>query len=263
MMANPMITRPFLARFWRVCGVLGLLLIANALSIQPVTAQVPEETQQLIVGIAAHWDDSHVTLQRYERHGKSWRSVGEAWPGRLGKSGLVWGRGLHTSPKGVRLKVEGDSRAPAGVFALGEAYGHFSPDQVARHNKLPYTKVGPYDLWVEDASSPFYNQHVRLGHAEPRTRWEKKQQMKQSDPAHSLKLFIAHNSQPNIVPGAGSAIFFHIWRSNGGRPTTGCTTMSEARLRDLLAWLDPTRHPLYVLLPKAEYDALRKPWKLP
>jgi hypothetical protein len=39
--------------------------------------------------------------------------------------------------------------------------------------------------------------------------------------------------------------------------------MDEAKLRSLIARIDPTRRPLYVLLPKAEYEKLRPVWKLP
>ena len=39
--------------------------------------------------------------------------------------------------------------------------------------------------------------------------------------------------------------------------------MAESKLRELIAWLDPDRQPIYALLPKAEYDRLRKDWKLP
>jgi L,D-peptidoglycan transpeptidase YkuD (ErfK/YbiS/YcfS/YnhG family) len=87
--------------------------------------------------------------------------------------------------------------------------------------------------------------------------------MKQTDPAHALKLFIAHNAPPKVVPGAGSSIFFHIWRANGRKPTAGCTTMEEQKLRALIAKLDPARKPLYVLLPKPEYEKYRAAWKLP
>ena len=63
-----------------------------------------------------------------------------------------------------------------------------------------------------------YNRNIILPH-DPATPWEKKQQMKQTDPVHSLKLFIAHNAPPKAIPNAGSSIFFHIWRSNGTRPS--------------------------------------------
>jgi L,D-peptidoglycan transpeptidase YkuD (ErfK/YbiS/YcfS/YnhG family) len=87
--------------------------------------------------------------------------------------------------------------------------------------------------------------------------------MRQSDPAHALKLFIAHNAPPQVVANAGSSIFFHIWRADGGKPSAGCTTMAEAKLRWLIAQLDPAGKPVYVLLPQAEYARLRPEWKLP
>jgi hypothetical protein len=39
--------------------------------------------------------------------------------------------------------------------------------------------------------------------------------------------------------------------------------MNETKLRQLIADIDPSRNPIYVLLPEAEYAKLRKTWKLP
>jgi hypothetical protein len=39
--------------------------------------------------------------------------------------------------------------------------------------------------------------------------------------------------------------------------------MSEDKLRQLIAAVDPGRRPLYVLLPRAEYEKLKPVWKLP
>ncbi|MEM9017008.1 MAG: hypothetical protein AAGC68_08335, partial [Verrucomicrobiota bacterium] len=87
-------------------------------------------------------------------------------------------------------------------------------------------------------------------------------QMEQEDYAHSLKLFIRHNAPPNVVPGAGSAIFFHVWRSKP-KPTEGCTTMSREHLEKLIAKIKPLKGPVYVLLPKAEYDKHSEDWGFP
>jgi L,D-peptidoglycan transpeptidase YkuD (ErfK/YbiS/YcfS/YnhG family) len=178
----------------------------------------------------------------------------------LGKSGLVWGSGLHPVPSRAVTKNEGDMRSPAGVFTIGGAWGYET--SIRKHPKLFYRKVTTRDLWIEDPSSPQYNRNVIIDH-DPSTPWEKKQQMKQDDPAHALKLFIAHNAPPKAVPNAGSSIFFHIWRGGGSRATAGCTTMDEGKLRSLISKIDPTRQPLYILLPKSEYAKLRPAWKLP
>ncbi len=178
----------------------------------------------------------------------------------LGKNGLSWGLGLQPAYAAPAVKKEGDGRTPAGVFRIGGAWG--ADAQIRKHPKLAYRQVTSRDLWVEDPASPLYNQHVVLPH-EPSTAWEKKQQMKQNDAAHKLKLFIAHNAPPQVVKGAGSSIFFHVWRNGGGSPTAGCTTMEEARLRALIASIDPTQQPLYIILPATEYQRLRTAWKLP
>ena len=151
-------------------------------------------------------------------------------------------------------------RSPAGVFSIGGAWGY--EPSIRKHPLLPYRKVTPCDLWVEDPSSTRYNQHLVLDRP-PSSAWEKKQQMKQSDPAHALKLYIGHNSHPHTIPGDGSSIFFHIWRAGGAKPTAGCTTMDETKLRQLIARIDPSRNPIYVLLPTSEYTKIRKAWKLP
>lgn len=222
--------------------------------------ELPASSTQCLTGIADDWNSSTVTLRFYEKSGGRWVQQGEAWQGRLGKSGLVWGAGLHPVPPGAATKKEGDRRAPAGAFSIGGAWGYDA--SIQKHPDLFYRQVTSRDLWVEDPASKHYNRHLVLDH-EPSTTWEKKQQMKQTDPAHALKLFIAHNAPPNVVPGEGSSIFFHIWRAGGSKPSAGCTTMDEKKLRALIARLDPARRPLYVLLPKAEYEKYRPTWNLP
>ncbi len=222
--------------------------------------ELPSGSSQCVVGVSDGWDSTHVTLSYFEKKGGSWQQTGGEWKGRLGSKGLVWGRGLHPNPPGARLKKEGDGRSPAGVFDIGGVWG--AHKSVKKHPKTFYHQVTPRDLWVEDGSSKHYNQFLTLDH-EPSTAWEKKAQMKQNDYPQSLKMFIAHNAFPNVVPNGGSSIFFHIWRREGAAATAGCTTMVEAKLRELIATVDPARRPLYVLLPRAEYEKLKPLWKLP
>lgn len=228
----------------------------------PVTAwafELPQNSSQVVVGVTRSWESSHLTVYLYEKRNGRWTLAGGPWNGRCGKKGLAWGRGLHPQVKGP-LKAEGDWRAPAGVFRIGGAWGY--DVKIKKHAKLPYRKVTSRDLWVEDPKSKHYNHHLVLKH-EPRAAWEKKAQMKQDDYPHSLKLFIGHNPPPKPIPGAGSSIFFHIWRGGGAKPTSGCTTLPEANLRTLVARIDPGKNPLYILLPKPDYDRLRPTWKLP
>lgn len=238
-------------------------LLLFILLVSPLLAQtVPSTSQQAIVSYPESWSSSHADLYLYERKGtgEAWVEVDGPVKVRLGRKGSAWGLGLHQNPTGATLKKEGDVKSPAGIFHIGGAWG--DTVTIKKHPKLPYRKVTPRDLWVEDSTSPSYNQHRILPRI-PKTPWEKKQQMKQNDPAHSLKLFIAHNPGPKAKPYGGSAVFFHIWRGGGSKPTAGCTTMSEARLKQIVAWINPTKKPVYILLPTTEYKAKRAAWKLP
>lgn len=236
-----------------LCLAFGLLTHVSAF-------EIPSNSKQCLVGIASSWDSSYVTLTLYERGVGGWKATGSSWKGRLGQNGLVWGKGLHPNPSGVKTKKEGDRRAPAGVFDLGGAWG-YAPS-IKKSPNLSYVQVTQGCLWYEDPSSPHYNMYRRIDYA-PKTTEEKKAQMKQGDYAHSLKMFIAHNAYPNITPGDGSSIFFHIWRNGGGSATFGCTTMSEDNLKRLISSVEPKKRPVYVLLPQAEYKQYKAAWKLP
>jgi L,D-peptidoglycan transpeptidase YkuD (ErfK/YbiS/YcfS/YnhG family) len=227
----------------------------------PAFAQViPAKSQQAVVALTSSWTSSYADLYLYERAGEQWVKRDGPIKVRLGRTGSAWGLGIHQNPSGATLKKEGDAKSPAGIFYIGGAWG--DAPTIQKHPQLPYRKVTPRDLWVEDSTSPLYNQHQILPHT-PRTAWEKKAQMKQNDYAHSLKLFIAHNPPPKAKPYGGSAVFFHIWRDGGSKPTAGCTTMTPANLKKLVAWIDPTKLPIYILLPTSEYKAKRAAWKLP
>ena len=235
------------------------LLFFALLFTTPLLA-IPPGTKQAVVAIPETWNSSHASLFLYEKQGSQWIKISGPLKSRLGRTGSAWGKGIYHPPTGATRKREGDMKSPAGLFYIGGAWGY--AQSIKKHPRLPYRKVTSRDLWVEDSSSANYNRHLILKH-EPKTQWERAQQMKQGDYAHSLKLFIAHNPPPKPTPGAGSAVFFHIWRGGGSKPTAGCTTMPESTLKQLVAWIDPDKQPVYILLPKAEYQAYRKAWKLP
>jgi len=139
--------------------------------------KLPASTTQAIVGITENWSSSHVNLGIYEKKAGKWQLVGSFWKGRLGRNGSAWG--LGSSPTmGTSYKKEGDGKAPAGVFSIGDAYG-YAP-AISKQSGLTYHKVTTKDLWVEDAGSAFYNRHIKLTH-EPSSAWEKKQQMPPAD----------------------------------------------------------------------------------
>ncbi len=244
-----------------------LSLFASILTSAIAYAQLPENTRQLIIGIAPEKNSSHVTLSIFEKNNNTWQQTSKSWKGRLGRNGLAWGIGLHPKNLAGISKKEGDGRSPAGIFRIGSESGFafgYAPS-INKISTLPYKQITTKDLWVEDPSSPYYNRHLLISH-QPKTTWEKKAQMRQDDYAHSLKLFIAHNegtAKKPAIPNAGSSIFFHIWRAAGSKATAGCTTMQADLLKNLISKTDPNKKPVYVLLTSADYKKYKATWKLP
>ena len=229
-------------------------------------AQLPGVCTQAVVGVTEGWNSSHARVSLVERNANGqWVRVLGPFPARLGRNGTVWGLGIHANPRGATLKKEGDGRSPAGIFAIGGLWTT-TKTPVKHDRALPEVKVGPNDLWVTDLNMPkYYNRYVRLDHPAA-TPWELHEQMKQTDYPHSIKLLICHNTAGTPgrpVLGGGSSIFFHIWRNDGAAPTAGCTTLREQELRAIISRLSVARHPVYVLLPSAEYVRLRPSWRLP
>ena len=99
-----------------------------SLSAGSLRAQVGSAVQQVIVARAPDWKAAKAKLQAFERPHPSapWQPVFEReLPVLLGRSGLAWGRGVFTPPRGAApVKVEKDRRAPAGVFQLGTLFGY-------------------------------------------------------------------------------------------------------------------------------------------
>ncbi len=227
----------------------------------PAAGPIPADSHQLIVGVVDGWDAVPVKLTRYERSadGGPWKASGAPWIGVVG-SGLAWGRGLHGDgpPAGQSgpVKQEGDGRSPAGVFALNGSYG-YAKDAPAGA-RWPYTPVDASWHCVDDSASKVYGTIVDAD--EVTKDWSSSEKMRRKDALYTWVVDVAHN--PAHVAKAGSCIFLHVWRAEGS-PTVGCTAMPQPALESVLAWLDPTAHPVYALLPSDAFAQLAASWGLP
>ena len=225
-----------------------------------LAAGVPNDCEQLIVGVAPDWNSMGGELQLFERSlGGSWQRGGPAMPVLFGKNGLAWGRGVAGQEEDGLHKHERDGRAPAGIFRIGKIYT-YDPALPAGAS-YPFHQVTKADAWIDDVTSPDYNRFVTIDDPEHPPPWFEKEKMRHSDFAYRWLIEIRHNSDPP-VPNDGSAIFFHI-RRGAARPTTGCTTMAESDLVRLIIGLRADRHPCYVLLPRDVYAEKAARWDLP
>ena len=221
---------------------------------------IPAESTQLVTtvvdGLAATTGVLHVW---HRVHGTLvWKDDG-GWPVVVGR-GVAWGRGLHGegAPAGRDgpVKREGDGTSPAGVFELRGAYGYAAAAPAG--TALAYRALDASTECVDDPRSHHYTQILERPAAG--ADWTSAEAMRRPDALYTWVIDIAHN--PDAVRGAGSCIFFHVWRDERS-PTVGCTAMPEPRVRTLLATLAPAATPVYVLLPRADYGALQAAWGLP
>jgi L,D-peptidoglycan transpeptidase YkuD (ErfK/YbiS/YcfS/YnhG family) len=254
-----------------------LLLFAAGSAAVPAQVGAAEtdafaQSTQMIVVITSDWNAVEGRLQRYERAtpAETWRAVSEPSSIVVGKKGLGWGIGvIATDDLKVRSasdpdKKEGDGKAPAGIFALGSAFGYAS--QPLRGLKMRYLNLTASIECVDDAGSKYYNRLVDRSAVAPD--WNSAEHMRSTGDLYRWGIVVGHNgiaSEANgnpPTPGGGSCIFLHIWRGPG-QGTVGCTAMPKIELETLLTWLDPTRNPLLVQLPAPEYGRLINRWKLP
>jgi L,D-peptidoglycan transpeptidase YkuD (ErfK/YbiS/YcfS/YnhG family) len=223
--------------------------------------QLLSDADQLVLGISSDFDSTSVTLTRHERRDGAWITVGAPIPAVLGRAGQGWGRGLHGAgaPPGRPgpTKVEGDGKAPSGAFTIVRAFGYDAAAPAG--TALPYQPLD--DSWrcVDDPASAHYNDV--LDATGVTTDWSSAEIMRRDDELYRWVVELDHNAATGTAsPGGGSCIFFHVW-AGPDDTTAGCTAMAEPALADLLAWLRPGA--VYVLLPRAERDALAAAWGLP
>ena len=253
----------------RTATLLLPLLLATACAHSPSNdtgdaARPWADAGQMVLVTTADWDANQGVAARYERDtdAAAWRQIA-AFPVSIGRHGSAWGSGLHpaTDVDAGPVKREGDGRSPAGVFALGTAFGYAGQASTG----LPYAQMQS-DSWCMDVpDSPLYNrivdarevgQAAAAGSTEPM----RLDLHRQGDPRYRLGLVIEHNA--DSVPRAGSCIFAHLWRTPG-EVTAGCTAMADADMEALLAWLDADQSPRFVLLPQAQRQRLATAWNLP
>ncbi len=226
--------------------IAALLLTALGTSVAPANDWIlPAKSRQAVVVIAPTWSAPTAILQRWERAGaqRRWLKAGPPVAVLVGERGLGWGLGLHGVPEeGGPRKIEGDRRAPAGIFRITGTFGRAARGP----GKLPWQTITPTLEAVDDPASRYYNRIVdRTEIGQPD--WRSSEQMAKI-PDYALGIVVAHN--PQNQPGAGSCIFLHLWLGQR-RGTAGCTVLRESDLVALVRWLDPARQPILIQLPRA------------
>lgn len=127
---------------------------------------------------------------------------------------------------GIGIKRgEGDGVTPVGIFHL--IGSGIRVDRLSFSSPNVWQKpIGLCDVWSDDPNDPHYN-HGFLAHNHPYSH----EKLYRSDGLYDAFGILDFN-WPHAIPGAGSAIFLHIWRKPR-HPTEGCIAFER---RDLI-WI--------------------------
>lgn len=142
-------------------------------------------------------------------------AFGESLPCAIGKGGAL----------PAAQKREGDGATPLGAWPLRAALlrpdAGFTPPP-----NLPWRWLRPADGWSDAPADPAYNRPVSHPHPHSAERlWR-------DDGVYDAILVLGHNDAP-VVPGAGSAIFWHLAHADY-RPTEGCVAIAREDMARLL-----------------------------
>ena len=158
----------------------------------------------------------------------------------IGRNGLGWGIGeIQFSQKSSEpLKVEGDGRAPIGVFKLSTVFGYAKEASF----KMPYFYTSKKLICVDDGNSQFYNKIIEAHGDEKSFEF-----MQRKDNQYKLGIVVQHNT--NAIINRGSCIFMHIQKGIH-QGTAGCTSMREEDIEKIAQWLDKNKNPILIQVPQ-------------
>lgn len=214
------------------------------------------ESLQAVVVTTKNWNAVQGKAQLLERKTtkSAWKAVGKSFPVVVGINGLAWSDDANMKAEAHPHKVEGDGKAPAGIFMLTSAFA--SGDQKVN---LPFTKLAESTECVDDVKSTHYNKIVdkyKVGNYD----WKSSEKMLEVGAQYDMGIFVAHNHER--IKGKGSCIFLHIWK-DAASGTAGCTAMERANIEKIFAWIDDKKNPVLIQLPEDIYQGWQKIWKLP
>lgn len=218
-----------------ICMGYRRILLALAMCSGPVTVPAQEcpavlDAATRLVLVTAHsMNATTATAELFERTAinSPWRPLGSPEPAVIGRAGMAWAPTFrHLAAAGEPIKIEGDKRAPAGVYRIGHSFGTVASDRPG------HIQVREDTVCVDDPSSPAYNTITSRAAIGPNVRAEN---MGKALPMYRRGLLVEYPT--DAMGKAGSCIFIHVWRSPN-RGTAGCVALPEERVIALQDFAD-------------------------
>jgi L,D-peptidoglycan transpeptidase YkuD (ErfK/YbiS/YcfS/YnhG family) len=203
--------------------VLAAAILAPAIAAAQDCPAAVQEARRLVLVTAHGMATSAASLRLFERGaaGERWHPVGTREPARIGTAGMAWGYPYRAlAQNGEPLKIEGDKRAPAGIYRIGRSFGF------AASPRPGYLRLTPQTICVDDAASPAYNTITTRAAVGPKVHGE----MMRAVQRYRRGLVVDYPT--HAAARAGSCIFIHVWRTPTSG-TSGCVALPEDRVARL------------------------------
>jgi L,D-peptidoglycan transpeptidase YkuD (ErfK/YbiS/YcfS/YnhG family) len=202
--------------------------------------------RRLVLVTAETMNTKVATMRLFERATPvaPWRAVGRPEPAMIGRAGMAWSHFFRQLARPREpIKVDGDQRAPAGIYSIGRSFGTVAS---SRANHL---QVTPDTVCVDDPGSPAYNTIASRARLGPKVRAEN---MSRTLPMYRRGLLVDYPTDADRR--AGSCIFIHVWRSSS-TGTGGCVALPEPRVEALQEFAGDSA--ALAILPQAALTRLR------
>jgi L,D-peptidoglycan transpeptidase YkuD (ErfK/YbiS/YcfS/YnhG family) len=233
----------------RVAAVISVVGTALALSISSARAQscpAPlADARRLVLVTTQNMNDMTASMRLYERASPAepWRPRDAAEPALIGRAGMGWSKFfLRLARRGEPIKIEGDKRAPAGIYSIGRSFG------TVASSRADHLHVTPDTICVHDLASPAYNKIASRARLGPTVRAEN---MSRILPMYRRGLLVDYPTDAKNQ--AGSCIFIHVWRSPV-TGTAGCVALPEPRVEALQEFAEGGA--VLAILPRGALDRL-------
>ena len=182
------------------------------------TLQAAKEASQLLVMVGNEADPAKGTLTWYQRDAEGLLKPILSMEAVSGMNGIT------------TEKQEGDMKTPAGVYSFSMAFGmKENPGAI-----LPYHQVVEGDHFVDDSASRYYNRLVNEKEVEKD--WNSSEVLIRQAPHYNYALVLNYNEA--CVPGKGSAIFLHCPKIANNTGTSGCISVQEEQMKQILCSVD-------------------------
>ncbi|HEY8986247.1 MAG TPA: L,D-transpeptidase family protein [Streptomyces sp.] len=196
----------------------------------PVPVTVGRATQ--VVTVQAH--GSYATVIAWQKSGTTWHEVYSTAKARVGANGVTDGA----------TRRQGTDTTPTGTYTITRGFGVGADPGT----KMPYHHVTTDDWWVEDPSSPYYNQmrtSEQGGFPLTETGVHGSEHLADYPTQYDNALVIDFNTDP-AVAGRGAGIFLHDLGPQAG-PTAGCVALPASVMTEIIRWIDPDQHPVIAI----------------